>query len=159
MACEDVFLTLCMHGTHHAWGRLSWLADIATLMVSASAPDLPQTRQKAREAGLERAVILAFRFLNEHLGLSLAGPAPPCSVPSCPFLTHLPSFFFWRFQLAVLGGRAHKLRFVLRRFFVPSQVEWRSFALPHWFYWAYYFVRPVRLFSALFGRAAEPATD
>jgi len=159
LAADDVFLTLCVHGTHHGWERLSWLADVAALAVSESTPDLSSIRQKAREAGLESAVVLALQLLSDKLGLSLADPAPPSSGPSCPFLTRLPSFSLWRFQFAVLDGWRHKLRFVTRRLFVPSQVEWRSFPLPGWLCRAHYFIRPIRLVCAFFRPAPETATD
>ena len=162
---DDLLLILCLHGTHHAWERLAWLVDVAALLSPAMESDgppshleadiaptnLPHIRRKAHRVGLARASDLAFVLLDE-LGLGLPGTQP--IHPHVARLTHTcrhaltrkqSTSTMWTFQVKTLERPRNKLRFIVRKLFVPSVVEWQAAGLPCWLQWLPALLRPFRL--------------
>jgi hypothetical protein len=69
LAREDMFLTLCQHGTRHRWWQLKWLVDVAELLSKAGGMDWSRVEDLVRlyplahlPAGL--AVLLARELLG-----------------------------------------------------------------------------------------------
>ena len=69
---EKLFLMLCVHGTQHYWGRLSWICDMAELLRKQPDFDWGGLLSLATEAGGQRMLFL---------GLSLAHGLLDAPVP------------------------------------------------------------------------------
>jgi hypothetical protein len=67
LAGPDLFSFLCVHGTKHLWGRLSWICDIAELARVQREADWPLVRERARAYGAERMVLLGLALVKEVL--------------------------------------------------------------------------------------------
>lgn len=69
-ARDELFAYLCVHGTHHGWSRLKWLADVAALM-----GDDPGEAGRLHDASLRlgagRCSAVALSLCNRLLGTSL----------------------------------------------------------------------------------------
>jgi hypothetical protein len=50
LARDDLFAYLCVHGAHHAWSRLKWLADLNALMAATGA-DVVHLHRHAQAKG------------------------------------------------------------------------------------------------------------
>ncbi|AWK85179.1 nucleotidyltransferase domain-containing protein [Azospirillum thermophilum] len=88
-------LYLCVHGAHHCWERLCWLADLAALLDSPDA--VRRTLDDAEAAGLGRSMRLAVGLCNRLLGL----PLPEEALPAGPWARRVD-----RFIHSVFGGTA-----------------------------------------------------
>ncbi len=68
---EDHFAYLCVHGAHHAWMRLKWLADLHAFVGRDGAPDLLQLHAYARARGAGLCAGQALLLCRHLLGLQL----------------------------------------------------------------------------------------
>jgi hypothetical protein len=50
LAADDLFAYLCVHGAHHRWSRLKWLADLSAMLV-ATAADVTRLYRHAQQLG------------------------------------------------------------------------------------------------------------
>jgi hypothetical protein len=82
LARDDLFAYLCIHGAHHAWSRLKWLADLNAFIASTDADILHLHRHaQARGAGFcsGQALLLCQRLfalpLPDGLAFELQGTA------------------------------------------------------------------------------------
>jgi hypothetical protein len=73
---EDLLVALCVHGTKHFWERLAWVCDVAELLNSNPNLDWPLTLGLARDARVERMLLLALGLASELLGAPLPGGLP-----------------------------------------------------------------------------------
>jgi hypothetical protein len=68
---DDQLLYLCVHGAHHGWMRLKWLADIAALLERRGAGEIERLHAVARQRGLHipfgQALLLCKRLLDTPL--------------------------------------------------------------------------------------------
>ena len=70
---EDLFTFLCLHGAHHAWSRLKWLADLHAWLAGKSDPEIARLYRAAATRGVERAAMQA--LLLCHAVFDLEFPA------------------------------------------------------------------------------------
>jgi hypothetical protein len=80
LARDDLFAYLCVHGAHHAWSRLKWLADLNAFIAATDADVVHLHRHaQAKGAGLcsGQALLLCQRLfalpLPENLASELQG--------------------------------------------------------------------------------------
>jgi hypothetical protein len=75
LALDDLFAFLCVHGAHHAWSRLKWLADVNALLASHGA-DLERLYRHAQKIGAGlcagQALLLCRRLFDLQLPAGLA---------------------------------------------------------------------------------------
>lgn len=71
LSAKDLLVALCVHGTKHFWERLAWVCDVAELLNSHPNLDWPHTLRFARDAQVERMLLLGLRLASELLGASL----------------------------------------------------------------------------------------
>lgn len=69
---QDLFFTLIVHGTRHAWSRLMWLVDVAELLRTAPSLDWDLFFRDAEERGASRMVATALVLISNVFGVSLA---------------------------------------------------------------------------------------
>ena len=161
MSCEDLLLSLCVHGSRHLWERLAWICDVAELLRSHPHLNWSMLNEGATAMGNTRMV---------YLGLSLAhlfysGPLPeevksklesdqaltPLINEVCARLfsgtEHLPvtANESFRYNMQVRKGWRSKLRY-FRLMFRPTDGDVATISLPARLSFAYYLVRPLRLF-------------
>ena len=69
-ASDDLFAYLCVHGAHHSWSRLKWLADLNALIAS-SKPDLEHLYGHAQAVGAGYCAGQALLLCQKLFGLQL----------------------------------------------------------------------------------------
>jgi hypothetical protein len=163
MSREDLLLSLCVHGSRHLWERLAWICDIAELL--RAHPDLDWSTLELRAAVMGNTRMLS-------LGLSLAhtfynGPLPEevslkltADQALTPLINEVRTRLFsgtehlpvtanesFRYNMQVREGWRSKLRY-FRLIFRPTDGDVATISLPAGLSFAYYLVRPLRLFRS-----------
>jgi hypothetical protein len=64
-------LFACIHGAHHAWSRLKWLADVAAIFRQMPEADLARFYARSRAMRLHRAVAQALLLCQDLLGVTI----------------------------------------------------------------------------------------
>jgi hypothetical protein len=73
---EELFAYLCVHGAHHSWSRLKWLADLAALIATdGSDADLDRLCRAAETAGADRCAGQALLLCETLLGMRVPDSA------------------------------------------------------------------------------------
>jgi hypothetical protein len=67
-APEDLLLLLCVHGMKHHWERLTWVCDLAWLMVATPHLDWQQMMQRAEMLGMQRVLLVGLAMAQTLLG-------------------------------------------------------------------------------------------
>jgi hypothetical protein len=159
-AAEDLFFSLCVHGSRHLWERLGWICDIAELIATRPL-NWPALLERAGIADTERMFLLGV-----HLAQRLLDAPVPAEVKQrcdadqrlSPLAdniidhlfngpTHVPatSREIFKYNIGVrktLSARARYLLYMLR----PTDSDLGSRSLPPSLSFAYYLTRPFRLF-------------
>lgn len=65
-------LYLCIHGNHHSWSRLKWLADFAAL-IDRQKLDLKSLQAHAKAIGIEQSVNSGIALMNHILAVGVHG--------------------------------------------------------------------------------------
>ncbi|HYD29488.1 MAG TPA: nucleotidyltransferase family protein [Azospirillaceae bacterium] len=152
---------LCIHGAHHGWERLCWLADLAALLRDDD--NIAIALAEAEAAGVAGAMRLAVALSHDWLGL----PLPETFVLDRREARHVERFvahFFagdgWltEWPRGSVGWLRREFR---RRFYVYSlkktwrhrwqefqadilnPIDWDVFSLPDRLLWLYPLLRPV----------------
>lgn len=73
LAPDDLFAYLCVHGAHHSWSRLKWLADFNALIAAGNA-DLAPLHRHAQKVGAGYCAGQALLLCERLLGLKLPTP-------------------------------------------------------------------------------------
>lgn len=73
LAPDDLFAYLCVHGAHHSWSRLKWLADFNALIAGGNA-DLTHLYRHAQKVGAGYCAGQALLLCERLLGLKLPTP-------------------------------------------------------------------------------------
>lgn len=154
---SDLLLTLCVHGTSHAWHRLIWVCDVAEVVRNVPGVDWARVLGESARDGYGRMV---------RLGLALAwrlldAPLPPearAAVERDPAIPALiervrPQFtgddkgagLVLPFQLGVRERRRDRAALLARAAFRPAPEDWSLLPLPDAAYPLYYVLRPLRL--------------
>jgi hypothetical protein len=67
----DLFAYLCLHGAHHGWSRMKWLADLAALLAQKPLAEVETLYRKAKADGVGRAAAQALLLCERLFGLPL----------------------------------------------------------------------------------------
>lgn len=74
-ATEDLFIHLAVHGTHHQWSRLKWLADFGAFLARLPAAEVAQLHEAACRRGAGgftgQALLMSHHLLGTGLSRSL----------------------------------------------------------------------------------------
>lgn len=68
---EELLLALCIHGARHFWERMSWVCDIAGLLLRNREVDWKRLLKRARETDCERMVLLGLCLARDFASASL----------------------------------------------------------------------------------------
>ena len=159
-SADDLLFSLCVHGSRHIWERLSWICDVAEL-IKRQQLDWAMLMDRAIKTDCERMFYLGLFLAERLLGASLpAGVRAKFETDEyLQTLTegitarlfsgteHIPAtsgqVFRFNFSLRKSWrGRAKYFAFTLR----PNELDLSGVWLPRPLYFAYYLVRPMRLF-------------
>lgn len=69
---EPNFAYLCLHGAHHAWARMKWLADLAAWLTPKTPGEIEHLVAYAKAHGAGRAAAQALLLCEELFGFPLA---------------------------------------------------------------------------------------
>jgi hypothetical protein len=162
---EDLLLYLCVHGSKHAWMRLFWLYDIATLLSQQLRIDWPQLFTQAATSGSLRMLVHSVMLAHQLFGSALPAPVLQYShdltlsrltaavyrILSGPLeedLEHqkLPSVCrLLLYTLRLQPSLRYKLA-VCASILVPAYcTDWHTVPLPAALFPLYYVIRPLRL--------------
>jgi hypothetical protein len=159
---EDLFLVLCSHAGKHAWGKLSWISDIARL-VSCANLDWQWLRERAAALGIQRilgiSLYLAKELLNAEIPAALNGIFEDAEIRvlgaqvarvivSDPALDP-ESVAYFRFMLRVRERLRDRVRFIRRLIFTPGASEWSMIRVPAPLFPVYYIVRLFRVIGRI----------
>jgi hypothetical protein len=159
LSANDLLFSLCVHGSRHLWGRLSWICDVAEL-IEHQKIDWNGLLRRAAKTDSERMI-----FLGLYLAESLLDAALPVDVKDrclsderllslatdvCEHLfngpEHVPatSSEIFRYNFGVRKSWRSRARYV---FFMlaPTDSDLGSHSLPAGLGLAYYLMRPFRL--------------
>jgi hypothetical protein len=73
LAEDDLFAYLCLHGAHHAWARMKWLADVAAWLAGKPQAEIVRLYRSAQAKSVGRAAAQA--LMLSHVLLELALPS------------------------------------------------------------------------------------
>jgi hypothetical protein len=71
---EDLFAYLCLHGAHHAWARLKWLADLSAWLVAKGPAETERLYRHAQSNGVGRGAAQALLLCHALFGLDVPAP-------------------------------------------------------------------------------------
>lgn len=157
---EDLLFSLCVHGSRHLWERLSWICDVAELILRHDL-DWNALLKRAANADSERMFLLGLHLAEQLLDATLPAEVKQrCekderlhtlskNIVEHLFsgTTHVPatSREIFKYNIGVrktLSARARYLLHMLR----PTDSDLGAHSLPAKFTFAYYLVRPFRIF-------------
>jgi hypothetical protein len=159
-SADDLLFSLCVHGSRHIWERLSWICDVAEL-IKRQQLNWATLMDRAIKTDCERMFYLGLFLAERLLGASLPAEVR-AKFETDEYLQtltegitarlfsgteHTPAtsgqVFRFNFSLRKSWrGRAKYFAFTLR----PNEVDLSGVWLPRPLYFAYYLVRPMRLF-------------
>lgn len=156
---EDLLVALCVHGTKHLWGRLSWVCDVAALLNSHPNLDWSFVLRRAGEARVERMLCLGLRLAAGLLCARVPEnlPVGRCGAQVGPPAVEVTKNLFGAadyeppgllrstlFNLRLRPGAREKVGF-LRFIFTPTDGDLTAVRLPPALSFLYYVLRPFRL--------------
>lgn len=145
----------CLHALWHGWERLSWIVDIAGLMVRQPAA-LDEARKKVHGTGFAAAALEAGTGIASELFGSDLPAANPDRVPARCIETAIQRFTGSVAALSPVEQRSvqfqlmsarEKLNYTLRRAFIPGDGDFRAWSLPSSARALYWVTRPIRAIS------------
>jgi predicted nucleotidyltransferase len=162
LCAEDLLLVLCVHAAKHAWQQLSWLCDIAELVLSQQI-DWNVVEEKSKRLGIQRIVAVSLSLANRLLE---GAPSKLClggAFGSIENLTNeiIPTLaegadhntesisYFW-LMIRVRERSQDRIKFLWRLILTPSIGEWSAIRLPAQLFPLYRVVRIFRLLARLF---------
>ena len=163
LSAEDLFLSLCVHGSKHLWTRLAWICDIAEILKTRRDLDWTALCAQARFTGTGRMMFLGLylanclfdaplpvelksRVLSDKTITSLAQEVAVALFSGTePVLPTLRQSFGFNIRLR----ESWRLRVRYCRFlFSPTDGDLGAVNLPGSLTFAYYIMRPFRLLRA-----------
>ena len=152
------FLYLAVHAARHGLFPFKWLVDLDWI-VARKAPDWSVVREKAAR----------FRWMKP-LQSSLAASAALLETPLPEVFLPLPPVKIRNadsgrleiprqtlFALQLLPTFSQRLQFLATRLFIPTAADCNFLRLPSSLFWLYYFLRPLRLTTAVAGWLIQAA--
>ncbi len=165
---EDLLLVLCAHAAKHGWGRLGWVADVATLLRTSPALDWTELRRRARGLSAQRILALGVLLAHELLQAPLSEDVLQEARSSGPVLAlaarvtremfqprdgRPQGFQEALFQFRLRERPGDGLRYALSLALAPTVADWTAVRLPQMLAVFYPLFRPIRL-AAKYGRHA-----
>ena len=167
LSSEDLLLILCEHGTRHAWGRLSWVGDVAMLLKNQNI-NWPIVFERTDAAGSERILLLGLLLAHDLLG-SVLTPEILKKIQIDPQLRSLEAqaiqaifaererdpqdleagmnlMLFYQ-EAANRSGGKDKANLLLKMALYPNAADFQFVPLPDILFPLYYLIRPIRLIS------------
>jgi len=152
-------LLACIHGAHHRWDRLSWVADVAGLWGRLSSQEQDEACCSARRWQVETSLGLGLRLATDCLNLSLEGSAQELAgLPRVQALAErvqldaitadslrVPMLERLRFENDSQDTASQRLRMKREWLSVPTLGDIQAVPLPAAFYFLYAWIRPLRL--------------
>jgi hypothetical protein len=163
LSAEDLFLSLCVHGSKHLWTRLAWICDVAEMLKTRGDLDWAALRAQAQFTGTERMMFLGLylanclfdaplpdelksRVLSDRTIASLAREvAAALFAGTEPVLPTLRQSF--GFNIRLRESWRFRVRYC-RFLFKPTDGDLGAVNLPGSLSFAYYIMRPFRLLRA-----------
>ncbi|MFV1966089.1 MAG: nucleotidyltransferase family protein [Pirellulaceae bacterium] len=168
---DDLFIYLCWHGTKHIWERLSWIGDLAQLMLTKPERNWPQIARRVEQLHCRRAVGLGLALASQLVGGVLPAHLEEFDTPrAVSFLSaHVAGNLFGQrrpanmfrslgYHLKSKDRLRHRIQFVYRILVQPNVADWRALHLPPRLNLFYYLLRPLRLiwnYSRLLAHSAR----
>ncbi|HEX7296503.1 MAG TPA: nucleotidyltransferase family protein [Pyrinomonadaceae bacterium] len=159
-SADDLLFALCVHGSRHIWERLSWICDIAEL-IQREQLNWAALIDRATTTDSERMFYLGL-FLAERLLGTRLPPEVKSRIEADHYLQVLTDgisarLFSGTEHIPATSGQVFRFNFNLRkswrgraRYFAftlkPNDVDLSGVWLPRPLYFAYYLMRPMRLF-------------
>jgi hypothetical protein len=168
---EDLLMYLCIHGSKECWRSLKWICDVSEFIQQHPIINWEHLLQESRKLACERmlllGLLLAHNFLDVNLSTSVYN-----RIKADLEIQYLASEFskrlFWRDNLLSTQFTSEKFflhlkmseklknklgciwdlhRPILQFFlnFVPNIRDKEFISLPHYLYFLYYLIRPIRL--------------
>lgn len=159
LAPEDLLQLLVVHGSRHAWERLTWICDVAEILrrEDGTGMNWGVVRQETERNGTARMLRVALALAHDTLG----APLPPevrlwvaqdsaairlaREAAQRLFGRPLSRAEYGRFQLRLREGAAAKTRLVVSAAFTPGVEDYTAVRLPAKLHSLYRLVRPFRL--------------
>jgi hypothetical protein len=158
---EDLLLLLCVHGGKHLWERLSWVRDIARLLVRFPDLEASTVLRRADAAHVRRMVVTGLWMADLVVGVR-----PPegfqdamstdtdaralATTLRSQIMQRLPSALdppFRPLHLRLRERRRDRVLHAVRLATTPTLEDWRAIRLPGPLSFGYYVVRPYRLLT------------
>ena len=96
---------LILHGARHAWSRLKWAADVATILEKMPEAELSAMLERATVAGARRPALQALALCSLLFGLPMPAPAA-AELARSPLLRGLVGFALT--EITHGGGEIHR---------------------------------------------------
>jgi Uncharacterised nucleotidyltransferase len=152
-------LLACIHGAHHRWDRLSWVADIAGLWKKLSSDDQIEACAVAHRWRVETSLGLGLRLAADYLDLPLDSAALDLSsLPRIQALAarvnleeihadslRVPMLERLRFENDAQDTARQRLRMKWNWLCVPTLGDIEAVPLPGPLFFLYAWIRPLRL--------------
>lgn len=149
----------CLHGAHHRWDRLAWVADVAGLWLRLEPAEREEVCETARRWRVETMLGLGLRLAAEHLGLALEGPAAEWALGARvaalyprigletigPGAGRVPMLERLRFERDAQDSAWRRWRIMAGWVFTPTLGDIAARPLPEALYPLYAVLRPLRL--------------
>lgn len=155
---HDTILMLALHGTHHGWNILKFVADLAHFIHSRESEiNWEVLVEKARKMGSLRMVMIGLLLGQDFCGLEIP-PLIQDLIQNDKKIRNLTGYF--RLQtlkkrksnqvpvMAVprsLDSQYYQFRYMIYYLFNPTNLDVLAIRLPGFLYPLYYVIRPVRL--------------
>ena len=159
-SADDLLFSLCVHGSRHIWERLSWICDVAEL-IKRQQLNWARLMDRAIKTDCERMFYLGLFLAERLLGASLPAEVR-AKFETDEYLQTLTEgisarLFSGTEHTPATSGQVFRFNFSLRKswrgrakYFAftlsPNEVDLSGVWLPRPLYFAYYLVRPMRLF-------------
>lgn len=159
-SADDLLLWLSVHGAKHCWSRIGWISDLAQLIASHPGLDWDLVLREAKQARIERILLLGVDLAHRLFQASLPPPVTRL-LDSHPEIAHLeervcarwadrsasePGLFVRsRFFLSARESWGDRVRYTFRFAFTPTPGDWMSVSLPDALFSLYRVVRWFRI--------------
>jgi hypothetical protein len=159
---EDLLFSLCVHGTRHLWERLAWVADVAHLLHARPGVDWAALLNRAKTSEAERMFLLGIQLaatllnapmpdvvrlrIDDDKQIGFLAAQIIVTLFDGPEHHSATAGQIFKYNIRVRGSWRARLRYMLFTL-EPTDSDLGLFQLPRGMGFAYYLVRPFRLFA------------